>query len=334
MSSIALTAVLPAIRPFGSLRSAKVEAPDVRAWHGDPDAPAVIDVQRFSLHDGPGIRTTVFFKGCPLRCAWCHNPESLRRAPEMSFHANRCAGEQRCAAACPRGAIRIDAEQRIDFAACDACGLCVAACPHGALQLIGRRHALDALVEELLKDRDYFRESGGGVTLSGGEPMLHARYLHRLVPRLTAEGVAVALQTCGVFPWAHMEPLLPHLALVQFDLKHMDPAAHARLTGATNEMILANFVRLATSGVRVEPRMPIVPGLNDDEANVRATARFLARHGHTTLQCLPYHDLGEAKLGRLAPIRTPLGRPSLDRDAMLPIAHQFGKEGIGVVLCD
>jgi len=306
----------------------------VRSWPSDTDAPAVVDVQRFSLHDGPGIRTTVFFKGCPLRCAWCHNPESLRRAPEMRFHASRCTAEQRCAAACPRAAIRIDAEQRIDFAACDACGLCADACRHDALQLIGRRYELDALVEELVKDRDYFRESGGGVTLSGGEPMLHARYLHRLVPRLTAEGMHVALQTCGLFPWAHMEPLLPHLGLVQFDLKHMDPVTHARLTGVTNEAILANFVRLAATGVRIEPRMPVIPGLNDDAANVRATAAFLARHGHTTLSCLPYHDLGEAKLRGLAPILVPLGRPPLDRGALAPLAHQFGKEGIGVLLCD
>ncbi len=296
--------------------------------------PAVVDVQRFSLHDGPGIRTTIFFKGCLLRCAWCHNPEAIRREPEMAFHPDRCAGEQRCAAACPRGAILSGPEQRIDFTSCDACGRCADACHHDALRLIGRRYAVGALVSEIVKDRDYFEESGGGVTLSGGEPTLHAAYLGALLPRLAAEHIHVVLQTCGLFGWDQTVSLLPWIDLVQFDLKHMDSAAHARLTGAGNERILENFARLAESGVAVEPRMPVIPGLNDDPENVRATARFLARHGHRTLRCLPYHDFGEAKLSRLAPILAPLGRPRLDPAALAPFTHRFGKEGIDVVVCD
>lgn len=298
----------------------------------DAENPAVVDVQRFSLHDGPGIRTTVFFKGCVLRCAWCQNPESLRVAPEMAFHANRCAFELRCAAACPRGAILADRRRRIDFSACDACGRCVDACGHEALRLVGQRWPVDALAAELLKDRDYFRDSGGGVTLSGGEPMMHAAYLRRLLPRLAAEGIHVAMQTCGLFPWGRVEPLLPLLDLVQFDLKHMDRDAHERLTGAGNEQILANFAHLARRAVRLQPRMPVIPGLNDDDRNLRATARFLAGHGHRTLHCLPYHALGEAKLPTIAPILRPLGRSSLDPRALEGVARRFAKEGIDVVL--
>ena len=298
------------------------------------ELPAVVDVQRFSLHDGPGIRTTVFFKGCVLRCAWCHNPEALRREPEMAFHAERCAGERRCAAACPRGAILTAPDRRIDFASCDACGRCADACGHAALRVIGRRYTVEALVAEIAKDRDYFAESGGGVTLSGGEPTLHGAYLAALLPRLAAERIHVVLQTCGLFHWEQVAALLPWIGLVQFDLKHMDSAAHARLTGAGNERILDNFARLVASGAAVEPRMPVIPGLNDDPENLRATARFLARHGHHTLHCLPYHDLGEAKLRRLAPTLAPLGQPRLDPRAMTPFTRRFGKEGIDVVLCD
>jgi pyruvate formate lyase activating enzyme len=292
----------------------------------------VVDIQRFSLHDGPGIRTTVFFKGCVLRCAWCQNPESLRPAPEMAYYRERCASEWRCAAVCPRGAILADPHQRVDFANCDACGRCVEACGHDALRLVGRRFDVATLAREILKDRDFFRDSGGGVTLSGGEPMMQAAFLQRLLPLLAAEDLHVTMQTCGMFPWARMEPLLPHLDLVQFDLKHMDSAAHERLTGAGNAPILDNFARLARSGVRLEARMPMIPGLNDDPENIRAVARFLARHGHSTLRCLPYHDLGEAKLPRLAPILAPLGRASLLPPALEPIARRFGEEGIDVTL--
>lgn len=309
---------------------APVSTPVVGADEADEHA-VVVEVQRFSLHDGPGIRTTVFFKGCVLRCAWCQNPEALRPAPEMAFHAHRCAGDGHCVAACPRGAIHSGADRRIDFAACDACGRCVEACEHEALRLVGRRWSADALAGELLKDREFFGDSGGGVTLSGGEPMLHAAYLGRLLPRLAADGVAVAMQTCGLFPWERMVPLLPFLALVQFDLKHMDSEAHARLTGAGNARILDNFARLAASGVRVEPRMPVIPGRNDGADNLRATARFLRRHGHTTLRCLPYHDLGEAKRRTLAPILAPLGIPSLDPRALVPVARAFATEGVHVV---
>jgi pyruvate formate lyase activating enzyme len=237
-------------------------------------------------------------------------------------------------AACPRGAILTEPERRIDFAQCDACGRCAEACGREALRVIGRRYGVEALLAEILKDRDYFAESGGGVTLSGGEPTMHTAYLRTLLPRLAAERIHVVLQTCGLFRWDEVAALLPYVDLVQFDLKHMDSAMHTRLTGAGNERILANFTRLVASGMAVEPRMPVIPGLNDDAENVRATAEFLARHGHRTLACLPYHDFGEAKLRRLAPILAPLGRPRLDAHGLAPFAHRFGKEGIDVVVCD
>jgi pyruvate formate lyase activating enzyme len=251
----------------------------------------------------------------------------------MAYDRERCAYGWQCRAVCPQGAILSQRDHRIDFTRCDACGRCAEACDHEALRLVGTRFTAETLVREIVKDRDFFVDSGGGVTLSGGEPMMHAAFLQRLLPLLATEGLHVAMQTCGMFPWARMEPLLPFLDLIQFDLKHMDNAAHERLTGVGNEAILENFAGLARSGVRLEARMPVIPGLNDDRENIRAMARFLARHGHSTLQCLAYHNLGEAKLPRLAPILAPLGKASLDPHALAPIAERFKEEGIDVALC-
>lgn len=300
---------------------------------GTRDA-AIVDIQRFSLHDGPGIRTTIFFKGCALRCAWCQNPESLRIRQEMAFYSERCQNTMRCAAVCPEDAIIEGPDRRIDFAKCTACGLCAEACDHDAIRLIGTHLDEETLVAEILKDRDFFIDSGGGVTLSGGEPMMQAVYLKRFLPRLKAHGLHIAMQTGGLFNWAHIEPLLSHLDLIYFDLKHMDSEAHKRLTGAGNEQILDNFSRIVKSGVRIEARMPVVPGLNDDAENIRATARFLEGQGHAALHCLAYHNLGEAKISRIAPILAPLGMPSLDPDALHDMARRFKEEGIDVIICD
>lgn len=295
-----------------------------------PDA-TLVDVQRFCLHDGPGIRTTVFFKGCPLRCRWCQNPEAIRPEAEMAFYAQRCASAGSCASVCPEDAILPGPDRRIDVDRCTACGACAEACDRRALRLVGRRMDVDTLAVEVLKDRHFHADSGGGVTLSGGEPMGHAAFLAHLLPRLKAHDVHVVLQTCGVFPWHEMVPLLPYLDLVQFDLKHMDPAAHRRLTGAGNRAILDNFRRLATSPVPVQPRMPVIPGHNDSPDNIGATARFLLEQGHDRLDCLAHHRLGEAKLPRIAPVLEPLHLSSLDPQELDVVARRFTQEGVHVV---
>lgn len=298
-----------------------------------PDA-TLVDVQRFCLHDGPGIRTTVFFKGCPLRCRWCQNPEAIRPGAEMAFYAERCVGAGSCASVCPEDAILPGPDRRIDVDRCTACGACAEACDHRALRLVGRRMDVDTLVAEVLKDRHFHVDSGGGVTLSGGEPMVHAPFLAQLLPRLKAHDVHVVLQTCGVFPWRHMAPLLAHLDLVQFDLKHMDHEVHRRLTGAGNRAILDNFRRLATSPVPVQPRMPVIPGHNDDPDNIEATARFLLEQGHDRLHCLAHHHLGEAKLPRIAPVLEPLHLSNLDPQELDVVARRFTQEGVHVVAND
>ncbi len=298
------------------------------------DTSIIFDVQRFSLHDGPGIRSTVFFKGCPLRCVWCQNPESQRREPEMAFYAGRCQACFACETVCPADAITRDPQHRIMFSRCTGCGECAAVCPRQGIRQIGRAWSSAVLLRELLKDRDYFETSGGGVTLSGGEPMLHSAYLAGLLPRLKEANLHVNLETCGLFRWEQIEPLLPYLDLIYFDLKLMDSETHRRLTGQDNQIILDNFSRLAGSFPALQARMPIVPGMNDDAGNIAATAHFLTRHGQQTIHCLPYHNLGEAKLARLGSALQPLGLDSLSASDLEPIKNAFETRGIHVVIYD
>ena len=300
----------------------------------DPQEGLLFDVQRFSLHDGPGIRTTVFFKGCPLRCRWCQNPESLRPAPEMAFYRERCEDCFRCEAVCPEQAIIRRPGARIDFSRCSACGACAAVCRQRAIVTIGYAWPVDRLVAELVRDRDFYEDSGGGVTLSGGEPMGQHVHLACLLPRLKAKGLHVALETCGVFAWKRIEPLLPHLDLIYFDLKHMAPDSHKTLTGMDNTLILQNFKRLAPRFAHLRARMPLVPGMNDDEANLRATARFLRENRHERIHGLPYHNLGEAKLARLQTGLKPLNAGRLTFARLDRVKAIFAQEGIHAVVYD
>ena len=297
-----------------------------------PKTSAVLfDIQRFSLQDGPGIRTTVFIKGCPLRCLFCQNPESQDVRPEVAFFAERCQGFQDCAPACPRGAI-IPGDERVDRARCVPCHECAAACPAGALRLIGQEWTVEHLVEEALRDQDHFRDSGGGVTLSGGEPMLQWPFLLELLPHLRAHHVHVLLETCGHFGWEAMERVLPLLDAIYFDLKHLDPALHRDLTGKDNRLILDNFAALARRPVELQARMPVIPGRNDSRQNVLATAAFLRAHGKPSIHCLPYHNLGEAKLGRIGSPLEPLRLARPGPAELEAVRALFEQEGIHAVV--
>jgi pyruvate formate lyase activating enzyme len=271
----------------------------------------IYDVQRFSVHDGPGIRTTVFFKGCPLRCAWCHNPESLRSVVEVALRAERCGADDHCVAACPQAAIAParsgrPAEERIERRRCAACGRCTRACPFGALELVGRRATVEELSRDLVRDHPFFLASGGGVTLSGGEPTLQLEFVAALARTLREATISVVLQTCGAFDWASFTAVLPLLELIQFDLKVMDPTDHRRLCGADNGPILANARRLHDAQAPVAFRMPVIPDLTDGDENLHAVARFLWDLGVPTLQLMRYHAMGETKLARLGWPRPPL----------------------------
>ncbi|MBN2206455.1 MAG: glycyl-radical enzyme activating protein [Candidatus Aminicenantes bacterium] len=269
----------------------------------------VFDVQRYALHDGPGIRTTVFLKGCPLRCLWCHNPEGQLGDPELVVRPERCLAECRaCLSACPEKAIRKKAGRvRVDAGACRSCGACAEVCPTGALELAGRRISAADAVAEAARDAVFFEESGGGVTFSGGEPLAQPEFLEEMLKACRDRGLATAVDTCGYVPYEILERIEPLTDLFLYDLKVMDAAKHLKLTGADNALILDNIKRLVRSGARVVVRIPVVPGVNDDEDNIVRTAAFLkSLDSPPPVRLLLYHRLGCVKSRRL--LRGRVGR--------------------------
>jgi pyruvate formate lyase activating enzyme len=261
----------------------------------------IFDVKRFSLHDGPGIRTTIFFQGCPLRCAWCQNPESQPRDPRL-FHAGaKCLDCRACAAACPQNAVQFtDAGRQWLAERCIHCGACSRTCPSGALSLVGMFETAANLERTVLRDRTFYARSGGGVTLSGGEPLAQPAFAREILYRCHEQGIHTALDTTAYAAWTTLAGLLPYTDLVLLDIKTFDPDRHRRLTGVSNAVILANAVALAASNVDLVVRVPIIPGQNDDEKDLRAVAHFLSGlPGLMRVELLPYNRMAQAKYSRL-----------------------------------
>ena len=260
-------------------------------------SPLVTHVRRLSMDDGPGLRTVVFVKGCPLRCAWCHNPENLSPEPELMLRAETCRGFGECVVACPEDALSFGRPPVLDATACTQCWQCVDACPTGAWRRVGHAYEADELADLVLRDRPYFDSSGGGVTFSGGEPTMFPAFVGGVLRRLHDAGVHTAIETAGTFAWATFaRELLPHVDLVLYDLKLFDDVAHRRHTGAGNARILRNFVKLCEEeSVEVVPRTPLVPGITATVHNLDAIRRFVADRRCEPLVLLPYNPAGESK---------------------------------------
>lgn len=259
--------------------------------------PLIVDVRPNSLDDGPGIRTTVFFKGCPLACVWCHNPEAIRSGPEIAFLENDCIACGDCMPVCPSNALGPGPAVDFDRALCDSCGACAEVCPTGALKQVGRYWEVDELLPHLLRDLPFYRNSGGGVTLSGGEATMFPRYVEELLRRLQEAGVHTLVETCGLFRLeTFREHLLPHLDQVYYDVKFVDGELHERHTGRPNRVILENLEALAKLAPgRVLPRVPLIPGLTADLDNLRAIGALLQRLGFSEARLLPYNPLWAQK---------------------------------------
>ena len=262
----------------------------------------VFDIKKFAVHDGPGIRTTVFLKGCPLRCWWCHNPEAMDPNPQLVFFANKCIGCGECFKVCRQGAHEILASgERIHHRdRCVLCGECVEHCYAEALVMEGKQMSVEEVMIELRKDIPFYENSGGGITISGGEPTFQSAFTLALLRQCKEEGLHTALDTCGQTRWTTYEQLLPYVDLVLYDLKHIDPERHRKYTGVRNDLILENLHKMSQYGVPIEIRMPIIPTLNDAREFIEGAAAFLQPLEHITrVQLLPYHRLGESKYERL-----------------------------------
>ncbi len=288
----------------------------------------IFNIQNYSVTDGPGIRTLVFFKGCPLRCRWCENPESLVMHPQLAFHGQKCVACKRCRIACPHGAIEYESGTRVNWSKCDNCGNCVDACNADALEMIGRNALVEEILREVGKDDAFYRRSGGGVTVSGGEATLQYDFLYALLEALKRKRYHVVLETCGFVTWEKLAALIPLVDIFYYDIKGIDPRIHRESTGVDNALILENARKLIEYGANVVFRIPIVPGINDGNRQLDALKQYLVKVNAIEVHLLPYHRLGESKLNEFRTDQSPLDIQSMNEEALLRIKEQLSHEGI------
>ncbi len=263
----------------------------------------VSDIQRFTLHDGPGIRTAVFMKGCPLRCAWCQNPESIRKSPQISYFPEQCIGCGSCTTACPERAVRPAGEiliEKVNLTLCTHCGLCAQSCCSGALKMIGESMSVEQVCDAVMRDSSFYWNSGGGVTFTGGEPTCQPEFFSSMVTEFKKHGLHLVLETCGAFQWQAVTQALPLIDIFYFDIKHIDDGKHRRFTGEGTAEILENAKRVDALGKPIRVRVPLVPGFNDSPEEFAGILRFAAGLKNLDkVQVLPYHRFGVAKYERV-----------------------------------
>jgi pyruvate formate lyase activating enzyme len=294
----------------------------------------IFDIKRYALHDGPGIRASVFFKGCPLTCTWCHNPESKKPEREIMVFPERCIhGCRECLEVCPENALELKPAPEMDRGLCSLCGRCVPACPADALQLIGREVTAGELLEEVERDRKFFEQSGGGLTLTGGEPLFQTGFLESVLREARKRNIHTAVDTCGYAPWKDLAAVVPLTDTFLYDIKLMDEESHRRHTGKGNRRILRNLEKLSRVHRDVRVRIPLIPGITDSRENMSRMRDFLCplKKGIREIGILKYHSLGTAKEKRLG--ITPAGTPvsSGNRDTrIMEIRNRWKKDGFAV----
>lgn len=255
----------------------------------------IFNIQKFSIHDGPGIRTTVFLKGCPLHCWWCHNPESINPELEIAFSKSKCINCGKCFEVCPTGAISKGCKERIYRKdRCILCGKCAEICYAGAIIIYGRKITVDEVMKEVEKDIPFYRNSGGGITISGGEPLMQKEFVKEIFKKCKEENISTALDTSLYGTWDKIKDIFKYLDIILVDIKHMSSEKHKKYTGVGNELILENIKKIPDEVLQII-RVPIVPSFNDDEENIRRTADFVKRLNKVKVEVLPYHRLGTSK---------------------------------------
>lgn len=272
----------------------------------------LFNIQRYSLHDGPGIRTIAFFKGCPLSCKWCSNPESQRPKPELIFKASDCVNCGKCADVCKAGAISRSNPHFIDRDKCIECGACVDVCPTGALEIKGKRMSVEQVLLELKKDENLFRRAGGGITLSGGEALAQPEFARELLKGCKEKGWHTAIETTGFATKQTIDEVFPFIDLALVDIKAINPSVHRKGTGVDNRAMLENILRISFI-TKVIVRVPVIPGFNDNEEEIQAIGEFAQLMSNVdTIHLLPYHNYGENKyslLGRIYPMENTTSNP-------------------------
>lgn len=281
----------------------------------------LFQIQRFSVHDGPGIRTTVFFKGCPLRCKWCHNPEGMDRAPQVSFIAERCLHCGVCEGVCESGVHAVTPDSHtLERSACTACGMCADSCPASAVELVGREYTVTEVVGVVIRDEPFYRTSGGGITLSGGEPLAQIDFTEALLTEAKRRSLHCCVETSGYATFATIARIQPMVDLFLYDLKETDDERHKAYTGVSNRVILENLRRLHDDGAQIRLRLPLIPGVNDCDDHLSAAAKLIETLPNLEgVEIMPYHRLGLSKSDRFG--TTAALSPDIPEPSAETIAH-------------